>query len=253
MSKIIAIDPGVNGGFAVIEDGKPWSAPMPTLKSGPDGREELDVAACVTFLATECQSRETHREMGEGYYEPPTIVLEQPTPMPGFGASNFTFGWHLGFWQGLIAPHAAALLLVRPKVWQKALGLAVPPEKRPKGEDKKAHSKRLREKKKAAKDRSIALCGRLFPQVKLVLPGSRVAHDGMADALLIAEYGRRTMLGGGKAVSQTHASEVGHWPEGVEAEASKPKPGVTVIHMSTDRGMKDYLEATEGPLTGDEA
>ena len=189
MAKVIAIDPGVHGGFAVLEDGKPWASPMPTLKSGPNDRAELDVAACVTFLATEC-----HNAMGAGY-QPPTIVLEQTQAMPSFGAANFTFGWHLGFWRGLIATHAARLLLVRPREWQKALGLAVPPEKRPVGEDKKAHNRRLREKKQGAKDRSIALCQRLFPQVKLVLDGRREAHDGMADALLLAEHGRR-MSGG---------------------------------------------------------
>ena len=201
--KVLAIDPGVNGAFAVLEDGeKPWATPMPTLKSGPNDREELDIAACVTFLATECQWE------GPGG-SPPTIVLEQTSTMPAFGGSNFTFGWHLGFWQGIIATHAVRLLLVRPKAWQKALGLAVQVEKRPKGEDKKAHAKRLREKKKAAKDRSIALCQRLFPQVKLVLPGSRVAHDGLADALLLTEYGRRVMMGG-KATQEPQAASASY-------------------------------------------
>lgn len=44
------------------------------------------------------------------------------------------------------------------------------------------------DKSKAA---SIRQCENLFPKVKLILPKCRVAHDGMAEAILMAEYGRR--------------------------------------------------------------
>ena len=42
------------------------------------------------------------------------------------------------------------------------------------------------------KNTSIDLCKRLFPDINLLAtPRSRKPHDGMAEALLIAEYGRR--------------------------------------------------------------
>lgn len=44
------------------------------------------------------------------------------------------------------------------------------------------------------KDAAIAYCGRAFPDIPLVLPGKRKPSDGLADALCIAEYGRRTYL-----------------------------------------------------------
>jgi crossover junction endodeoxyribonuclease RuvC len=46
--------------------------------------------------------------------------------------------------------------------------------------------------KGADKGPHIALCKQLFPSLELVMPGCRKPHDGIADAALIAEYGRRT-------------------------------------------------------------
>ena len=46
--------------------------------------------------------------------------------------------------------------------------------------------------KGADKGPHIALCKQLFPSLELVMPGCRKEHDGIADAALIAEYGRRT-------------------------------------------------------------
>jgi hypothetical protein len=45
--------------------------------------------------------------------------------------------------------------------------------------------------KGADKGPHIALCKQLFPSLELVMPGCRKEHDGIADAALIAEYGRR--------------------------------------------------------------
>ena len=60
--------------------------------------------------------------------------------------------------------------------WQKAMHAGTP------GEDTKA--------------RSIAAAQRLFPLTSLLQnPRCRVAHDGMAEALLLAAYGQRTHKG----------------------------------------------------------
>lgn len=45
--------------------------------------------------------------------------------------------------------------------------------------------------KTEGKGAAIALAKTLFPSVELVQPGCKVAHDGVAEALLIAEWGRR--------------------------------------------------------------
>ena len=43
----------------------------------------------------------------------------------------------------------------------------------------------------ADKNTSIEVCKRLFPGVNLIPPGCRKEHDGIAEALLLAEYARR--------------------------------------------------------------
>lgn len=158
-TRVIGIDPGVTGGMAVLINGEAWAAPMPVLASGPKGRNEVDVAAVVAFAVSEQDGN------------PVMVVLEHPQPNPVFGAQNFTFGEHYGFWRGLFAAYTLRVLTPRPQAWQKAMGITG--------------------KGKARKDEAIALCAKLFPSVKLVLPGCRKAHDGMADALLLAEWGRR--------------------------------------------------------------
>ncbi len=44
------------------------------------------------------------------------------------------------------------------------------------------------------KGAAIAYCGRAYPGVPLIIPPKRTPSDGLADALCIAEYGRRTYL-----------------------------------------------------------
>lgn len=45
--------------------------------------------------------------------------------------------------------------------------------------------------KTEGKGAAIALAKQLFPSVELVQPGCRKPHDGVAEALLIGEWGRR--------------------------------------------------------------
>ena len=99
------------------------------------------------------------------------LVAELAQAMPKQGITGaFTYGRHFG----LFEVAAVFLMLpyheVRPSAWKKALGLT------------------------SAKLDSIALCQRLWPSVGLVPPGSRKEHDGVAEALLIAEWARRRNL-----------------------------------------------------------
>lgn len=164
--KVIGLDPGLHGAFAVLDGATAWAKPMFLLSSGPKGRAEYDVEACLSFL---------HSELDLPNVQGCIVVLEHLQPMPAFGAHNFTFGYGFGFFEGMLAALGARIERVRPKVWQAAAGVTG--------------------KGKGRKDSACALCQRLFPQVNLVPDGSTKRHDGMADALLIAEYGRRVFGG----------------------------------------------------------
>lgn len=102
-----------------------------------------------------------------------TVVMEKVGPMPKQGVTSmFTFGAGYGALQMAAVANGCRLLLVTPQEWKKVI-LA--------GTDK-------------TKDSSIRVCEYLFPTVNLVPQGCRKPHDGIAEAILLAEYGRRQNL-----------------------------------------------------------
>lgn len=98
-------------------------------------------------------------------------IVEQSQSMPGQGvAATFSYGAGYGMILGVLAALRIRTELVRPTVWKKLILAGT-------AKDKEA---------------AIAWCRRSFPDVNLIPEGGRVCHDGMADALCLADYGRRT-------------------------------------------------------------
>ena len=95
--------------------------------------------------------------------------LEQVHAMPKQGVSStFNFGMNFGFIQGVLKAYAIPYELVTPQKWKKEFSCT------------------------SDKNTSIEVCKRLFPGVNLkATERCRKEHDGIAEALLIAEYGRR--------------------------------------------------------------
>lgn len=96
-------------------------------------------------------------------------VVEKVGAMPGQGVTSmFSFGKSAGFIDGVLSALGIPYQLVTPQRWKKEFTLH--------------HSK----------EDSITVCKRLFPGVSL-LPTSRCRKesDGMAEALLMAEYAKR--------------------------------------------------------------
>lgn len=99
------------------------------------------------------------------------MVTEKAQAMPKQGiASAFRYGQHFGLFEATTALLRTPYHEVSPAVWKKAMGLT------------------------SSKSLSSSVCRRIFPQVELVLPGCRKEHDGLAEALLVAEWGRRKQL-----------------------------------------------------------
>jgi crossover junction endodeoxyribonuclease RuvC len=97
--------------------------------------------------------------------------LEHVSAMPRQGVtSTFSFGENFGWIQGVLDSFGVSYELVRPQKWKKEFSVT------------------------ADKNSSIAVCKRVFPDVSL-LPSERYRkdHDGMAEALLMAEYARRRL------------------------------------------------------------
>lgn len=153
----IGIDPGLNGALAVIlHDNSIVIRDTPTLTvEGEKSRRKYNAPGMAQLLRPFTT-------------EPGLVVLENVHSMPKQGvASSFNFGEGLGLWKGIIAAYGLPLEMPSPQRWKKEI-LA------DQGKDK---------------DASRFKAIQLFPSVADQL--SRVKDDGRAEALLMAEYGRR--------------------------------------------------------------
>lgn len=104
---------------------------------------------------------------------PPDSVccLEHVHAMPGQGVTSmFNFGQSFGWVQGVLEAMGVSYELVQPQKWKKEFSIT------------------------GDKNSSIMVCKRLFPGVSL-LPTERCRkdNDGMAEALLMAEYAKRRL------------------------------------------------------------
>lgn len=102
---------------------------------------------------------------------PARACLEHVGAMPGQGVTSmFNFGQNFGYIKGLLEAFEIPYELVRPQKWKKEFGIT------------------------GDKNRSIDVCKRLFPGIDLRRTDRcRKDDDGMAEALLMAEYARRRL------------------------------------------------------------
>lgn len=159
MPTIAGIDPGLDGGIAVLRDDLPPVVHvMPTLPTGQGSKRTLNIPRIMQLLLD---------------YGPDLVLVEkqQAYPKQG-GVSNFTTGYGFGALCGLLTGLEMVCQIVRPAEWAKALGVTG----------------------KAKGGNAALVAGRLFPGVSL-LATSRCykPHSGVVDALLIAEWGRRQL------------------------------------------------------------
>ena len=130
---------------------------------GEDGITVLPVSE-TTYLA--------HlRALSQPSRENARVCLEHVSAMPGQGVTSmFNFGKGFGWILGALDAFGLSYELVRPQKWKKEFSIT------------------------ADKNTSIAVCRRLFPGVSLLRSDRcRKDHDGMAEALLMAEYARRRL------------------------------------------------------------
>lgn len=101
----------------------------------------------------------------------PICCLEKVSAMPGQGVvSMFNFGHNLGFIEGVLQATKLPYQLVPPQTWKKEFSLT------------------------SDKAKSIEVCQKLFPNANLMATDrSRKPSDGIAEAVLMAEYARRRL------------------------------------------------------------
>ena len=180
MKIIIGVDPGFSGALVTMSvDGAPLrTVIMPVIKSSTkikkkskDGTKSktstkskttLDMVAITKFFDTR---KKAIRH----------VFIEQVGAMPGQGVvSMFRFGEGYGFLQGICAGLRIPFSLIHPVTWKRIICHGIP-------------------KGKAS---GILVAQRLWPTAN-ILDEKGKHHDGIADALCIAEYGRRMIFRGG--------------------------------------------------------
>lgn len=156
----IGVDPGFSGAVAVIE-GRNGEATF-QIHDAPildvAGRRQMNLTGMIDILGQ-------WRDRPNGV----RVFIEKVHSMPGSSArSMFVFGQGYGEWRGVAATFGYAIEAVEPARWKGRMMDGM-------GKDKDA-----------ARFRAALL----FPA--LAANFSRKQDDGRAEALLIAEYGRRT-------------------------------------------------------------
>lgn len=173
----MGVDPGKKGAIGFIfrthSDGVRAMPLVPArvLKGKKLGRDEYDLNAIREILLG-LDMHVDHDIQPRGVFV--TVEKSQPMPpkMPGGAVANFHRGVARG-WEWMLVALQIPYQLVSPVTWQRVMHAGTP------GAD--------------TKQRSLMAAKRLFPDVSLKrTERSRKDDDGFADALLLADYGRRT-------------------------------------------------------------
>jgi len=179
MKLTIGIDPGASGGIAFIPDNNPakaWAVKMPeTLGDLQEQMEEIkqmafdDVCEQMSTIPRDSFWRNYDKSIltSDAKICPTAMVhccLEKVHSMPGQGvASSFKFGQGFGHLEMALTSAKIPFTYVTPQKWQKELGCLT-------GGNKNVSKSRAQQ---------------LFPHIKCT--------HAVSDALLIAEYCRRTI------------------------------------------------------------
>jgi crossover junction endodeoxyribonuclease RuvC len=159
--KLIGIDPGLDGAVAIIHTASGLvlinDTPITTMTNAGGKKKRTFLAQEMADLLIPFEDDDVH------------VFIEQVGAMPKQGVSSvFSFGRGYGIWIGITAALRLPTTFVTPQRWKKVImdGIA---------------------DKNAARLRAQQLFPAVAPAMKLV------KHDGRAEALLIAEYGRRSL------------------------------------------------------------
>lgn len=171
MMRYMGIDPGKDGGIVVISELSSiiMTAKPPLLVGRKGTRSEYDIGMMAKLLGTALE------ESLGGLH----IVLEKTQALPrkmGGSAANYQRGFSLGLWLGLINALKLPHTVVAPQTWQRMMFCDV--------------------RQTDTKQASGIVAARLWPGHDWRRTEKcKRTDDGLTDAALLAEYGRRMLQG----------------------------------------------------------
>lgn len=177
---VVGIDGGAKGAIAELRDDGSLNAvtdvPTTKQKSGKSTRTRLDEFSIIAILKELKQRCEAE---GERLF----AFIEEAHPVPaqakGTPSSNFWMGVSHGTWRTACICLEIPFEEVKSKTWQKHFFEGI-------------------QGNKDLKHKSIETAMRMYPSQRDLFVGPRGgAKDGRTDAVLIGEFGRRKLAGGG--------------------------------------------------------
>lgn len=200
-TNFLGIDPGLNGGVALLShDGRVLSlAPTPRVLLASAARrkkrqgKKLKVAERTTY--------DVPLMLKLLLVVAPTVRrarLERLAAVPAMGAvGNFGYGRGYGLWEALLTASSVSFSVVASNVWKPALGLPAPdvPDIDPAltGKAKRiALGRRARALTQERKAIMFAFVAARWPDVDFTVDGK--LHDGIAEAACVAEHLRLEVL-----------------------------------------------------------
>lgn len=172
MSVYVAIDPGLHGAVAALDEKGSiigiWDTPIAKVKKGKGHKHVYLESQMATILGNLMPLPNTTQDE---YYNQKIRMLgiEAVHAMPGQGVTSmFSMGTGFGIWLGIIAALRIPHERIEPAKWKREMGIAA----------------------KSDKGASVVRALQIFPRADI--PASK---DGRADALLLAEWLRRKLTG----------------------------------------------------------
>lgn len=152
------IDPGKDGAIAAILPDAVKFFDLPTLYTGIGKKRDYDVHELASILRRIGPADSLH------------VMIERQQSMPGQGvATSFQIGLGYGVLLGVLGAMGIPFSTVRPTNWKKVMLADMPP----------------------GKESSRAKAKQMFPQAAEDL--QLVKHHNRAEALLLADFGRRQL------------------------------------------------------------
>lgn len=152
--KIMGIDPGYTGALVLLDGNHVTSFVMPVIRTGND--KEVDIERVLKIL----------REQ-----KPDHVFIEKPVSF-GMGTKGaFNYGKAFSVLEMSLKFSQTPYTMVEPSKWTKEMHEGINSDLKPKVKSKQALK-------------------RLFP---FLVPDGVKTHDGIMDATLLAEFGRRKL------------------------------------------------------------
>ena len=183
----VGIDPGKNGAIAILHNGKfDRAMNIPLISTKEVDNKKLNFIFRDLRLLSDQTEKENNNKL--------IVFIEKVHAIFGAAAgATYEFGRINGLLEGFLAAYGLKYVQVPPKLWQKEVYAGIPEIRKPGHKAKRKGGGTTFVKGRLETKRMSAMAAaRLFPNDDFrASDWCGNPHDGIVDAVLLAEYGNR--------------------------------------------------------------